>query len=62
MAKRRKQKHQIDKKIIIEAFAEMAKNKNIDRDLLQGVLEDTLSMIVPLPTFTQSMSSATKTS
>lgn len=46
MAKRRKQKHQIDKKIIIEAFAEMAKNKNIDRDLLQGVLEDTLSMIV----------------
>ena len=46
MAKRRKQKHQIDKKMIIEAFAEMAKNKNIDRDLLQGVLEETLSMII----------------
>lgn len=46
MAKRRKQKHQIDKKVIIEAFAEMAKNKNIDRDLLQGVLEETLSMII----------------
>lgn len=46
MAKRRKQKHTIDKKLIIEAFAEMAKNKNIDRDLLQGVLEETLSMII----------------
>lgn len=46
MAKRRKQKHQIDKKVIIEAFAEMAKNKNIDKDLLQGVLEETLSMII----------------
>ncbi len=46
MAKRRKQKHVIDKKLIIEAFADMAKNKNIDRDLLQGVLEETLSMII----------------
>lgn len=43
---RKKAKHTIDKKMIIEAFAEMAKSKNIDRDLLQGVLEETLSMIV----------------
>lgn len=43
---RKKAKHTIDKKMIIEAFADMAKSKNIDRDLLQGVLEETLSMIV----------------
>jgi len=43
---RRKAKHQIDKKMIIEAFAEMAKEKNIDRDLLQGIVEETLSLLV----------------
>ncbi len=43
---RRKLKHKIDKKMIIDAFAEMAKQKNIDRDLLQGIVEETLSMIV----------------
>lgn len=43
---RRKSKPKIDKKIIIESFQEMAKQKNIDRDLLQGVLEETLSMII----------------
>lgn len=43
---RRKSKPKIDKKLIIESFQEMAKQKNIDRDLLQGVLEETLSMIV----------------
>jgi N utilization substance protein A len=43
---RRKSKPTIDKKIIIESFQEMAKEKNIDRDLLQGVLEETLSMII----------------
>lgn len=43
---RRKAKHKIDKKMIIEAFAEMAKQKNIDRDLLQGIVEETLSMLV----------------
>jgi N utilization substance protein A len=43
---RRKPKHKIDKKVIIEAFAEMAKHKSIDRDLLQGILEETLSMII----------------
>ncbi|MDQ1267064.1 MAG: transcription termination/antitermination protein NusA, partial [Bacteroidota bacterium] len=43
---RRKAKPKIDKKLIIEAFAEMAKEKNIDRDLLQGIVEETLSMLV----------------
>lgn len=43
---RRKSKPKIDKKLIIESFQEMAKEKNIDRDLLQGVLEETLSMII----------------
>ncbi len=43
---RRKSKHKIDKKTIIDAFGEMAKSKNIDRDLLQGIVEETLSMIV----------------
>ena len=43
---RRKPKYVADKKNIIEAFAEMAKEKNIDRDLLQGIVEETLSMLV----------------
>ena len=43
---RRKAKHKIDKKTIVDAFIEMAKAKNIDRDLLQGILEETLSMVV----------------
>lgn len=43
---RRKAKPKIDKKTIIEAFQEMAKAKNIDRDLLQAIVEETLSMIV----------------
>ncbi len=42
----RKSKHKIDKKTIIDAFGEMAKSKNIDRDLLQGIVGETLSMIV----------------
>ncbi len=46
MAKRRAKKHVADKKLIVEAFTEMAKSKNIDKDLLQGIVEDTLSMIV----------------
>jgi len=45
MAKR-KAKHVVDKKMITEAFIEMAKDRNIDKDILQGVLVDTLSMIV----------------
>ncbi|MDX9790847.1 MAG: transcription termination factor NusA [Candidatus Kapabacteria bacterium] len=43
---RRKAKHKIDKRAIVEAFTEMAKHKSIDRDLLQGILEETLSMII----------------
>ncbi|MBK7987424.1 MAG: transcription termination factor NusA [Ignavibacteria bacterium] len=43
---RRKQKPKFDKKLIIEAFAEMARERNIDRDLLQGILEETLSLMV----------------
>lgn len=46
MAKRRAKKHVVDKKLIIESFTEMAKHKNIDKDLLQGVVEETLSMII----------------
>jgi N utilization substance protein A len=43
---KRKTKFQVDKKSIIDAFAEMAKEKNIDRDLLQGIVEDTMGMLV----------------
>ena len=43
---RKVKKHQIDKKMVIDAFAEMAKEKNIDKDLLQGIVEETLSLIV----------------
>lgn len=46
MAKRRAKKHVVDKKMIIEAFTEMAKSKNIDKDLLQGIVEETISSIV----------------
>ncbi len=45
MAKRTK-KQKIDKKAVIAAFAEMAKDKNIDKDLLHGILEETLSLMV----------------
>lgn len=43
---RRKAKPKADKKVIIDAFADMAKEKNIDRDILQGILEDTLSLLI----------------
>lgn len=43
---RRKSKQKIDKKMIIDSFAEMARAKSIDRDLLQGILEETFSMII----------------
>lgn len=45
MARIRK-KLSVNKQNIIDAFAEMAKFKGIDRDLLQGILEDTLSLLV----------------
>lgn len=44
---RRKVKPVVDnKKLIIEAFNEMAREKSIDRDLLQGIVEETLSAMV----------------
>jgi len=44
---RRKVKPLVDnKKLIIEAFNEMAREKSIDRDLLQGIVEETLSAMV----------------
>lgn len=46
MAKRRARKHVADKKVIVEAFTEMAKSRSMDKDLLQGIVVDTLSMIV----------------
>ncbi|MCE7935155.1 MAG: transcription termination factor NusA [Chlorobi bacterium CHB2] len=46
MAKRKSAKSSINKQLIIEAFAEMARQKNIDRDLLQGIIEDTFSQMV----------------
>jgi N utilization substance protein A len=46
MAKRKTAKPKINKQVIIDAFAEMARQKNIDRDLLQGIIEDTFSQMV----------------
>ena len=43
---RRRLKPKFDKKTIIDAFAEMAKEKSIDRDLLQGIVVETLSLLV----------------
>lgn len=39
-------KPKFDKKVIVEAFAEMARDRNIDRDLLQGIIEETMSLLV----------------
>ncbi len=46
MAKRKSVKSSANKQMIIDAFAEMARQKNIDRDLLQGIIEDTFSQMV----------------
>ena len=46
MARRKVKKEVDNKKLIIEAFAEMAREKSIDRDLLQGIVEETLKMMV----------------
>lgn len=46
MAKRKSAKSSVNKQHIIDAFAEMARQKNIDRDLLQGIIEDTFSQMV----------------
>jgi len=45
MARKVKQ-HKVDKQMIIDAFAEMAKEKKIDKNLLQGIIEETLAHIV----------------
>jgi transcription termination/antitermination protein NusA len=42
----RKLKPKFDKQIIIDAFAEMARDKGIDRESLQEILKETLSMLV----------------
>lgn len=42
----RKTKPKFDKKMIVEAFADMAREKSIDRDLLQGIIKETFSMII----------------
>lgn len=36
----------INKALIIEAFQEMARQKNIDKDLLQGIIEETFSQLI----------------
>lgn len=46
MARKKAQPKVDNKKLIIEAFAEMAREKSIDRDLLQGIVEETLKMMV----------------
>jgi transcription termination/antitermination protein NusA len=42
----RKAKPKFDKNIIVDAFAEMARDRGIDRDVLQGIIKETLSMLV----------------
>jgi N utilization substance protein A len=46
MAKRKSTKSSANKQMIMDAFAEMARQKSIDRDLLQGIIEDTFSQMV----------------
>jgi N utilization substance protein A len=46
MAKRKSAKSGASKQLIIDAFAEMARQKNIDRDLLQGIIVDTFAQMV----------------
>ncbi len=43
---RKQSKPKLTKELIIEAFTDTAKHKNIDRDLLQGIMEETFSMLV----------------
>lgn len=42
----RKAKPKFDKSIIVEAFAEMARERGLDRDVLQGIIKETLSMLI----------------
>ncbi len=43
---RKKQQSKVDKKAIIQAFVEIAKERGIDRDLIQGKFEDMLRILV----------------
>ncbi|MCX8051636.1 MAG: transcription termination factor NusA [Chlorobi bacterium] len=43
---RKKTQSKVDKKAIIAAFVEIAKERGIDRDLIQGKLEDMLRLLV----------------
>ncbi|MCU0424885.1 MAG: transcription termination factor NusA [Candidatus Kapabacteria bacterium] len=42
----RKAKPKFDKNIIVDAFAEMARDRGIDRETLQTIIKETLSMLV----------------
>jgi N utilization substance protein A len=42
----RKLKPKFDKQIIVEAFAEMARERGIDRESLQSIIKETLSLLV----------------
>ena len=42
----RKAKPKFDKQVIVEVFAEMARDRGIDRDALQNIIKETLSMLV----------------
>lgn len=46
MVRKKKAKHQVDKKLIVDAFQEMAREKNIDKETLQRILEDTFALMV----------------
>ncbi len=46
MVRKKKTKHQVDKKLIVDAFQEMAKAKNIDKESLQKILEETFALMV----------------
>lgn len=42
----RKAKPKFDKQIIVDAFADMARDRNIDRESLQEIIKETLSLLV----------------
>ncbi len=44
--RKKKVKHTVDKKLIVEAFQEMAKEKNLEKEALQKILEDTFALMV----------------
>jgi NusA N-terminal domain. len=46
MPRRRKTDYEPDKQQIIAAFTEMARQKRVERELLQGILEETFRYMV----------------